>query len=204
LVTSIQKLVEFTNLWKWRRLRRPELKTRCFRSAAAIEEPALPHLDPTLFTQALLTGSILVLTAVAPVRGGLFFRNSDGRPPRRYPGAWTAEQIKMFGRLRLAIGGCLAITWLTFLVTASRAPVSRPFGFEASLLTIVLLLLTGGWLMLLVRSNWENSLLNKCRFRTGFVIVALGWIAVLAAIFATIGWTTAPHVHVVFPRGTIV
>jgi hypothetical protein len=158
----------------------------------------LRHPDLTPLMQALLMGSILVLTAVVLVRGGLFFRNQYGRLPYRYPSAWTAEQIKMFGRLRLAIGGCLAVTWLTFLFIAPRLPVSWPFGYEESLLTT-----TSGWLVLLVRLNWENSLLNKFRFRTSFVIVALWWIAVFAAIFATIEWTTTAHVHVVFPHGTI-
>ena len=86
-----------------------------------------------------------------------------------------------------------AITWLTLLLTAPRLPVSWPFGLAEALLTIGLLLLTNGWLVLLVRLNWENSLLSKCRFRTGFAIVALWWIAAFAAILATIGWATTPH-----------
>jgi preprotein translocase subunit SecY len=153
--------------------------------------------------QALLLGSILVLTSPVVVRFGLFFRNQYARLPYRYPTTWTAEQAKTFARLRLAIGGCLAIIWLTFLLTAPQLPVSWPFRLEEALLTIGLLLLTNGWLVLLVRLNWENSLLSQCRFRTGFTIVALWWIAAFAAILATIGWATMPHIHFVFPRGTI-
>jgi len=163
----------------------------------------LRQVDLTPLMAAFLMGSILALTAVVLVRCGLFFRNQYGRLPVRYPSAWTAEQITLFGRLRLSIGACLAITWLTFLSTAPRLPVNRPFGFDDSMLTIALLLLTGGWLILPVRLNWEDSLLAKCRFRTGFVIVALWWIAVFAAILATIGSMTTTHVHVVFPHGTI-
>ena len=62
---------------------------------------------------------------------------------------------------------------------------------------------TNGWLVLLVRLNWENSLLSKYRFRTGFAVVALWWMAVFAVILATIGWTTTAHLHLVFPYGTI-
>ena len=153
--------------------------------------------------QAVLLGSVLVLTAIVLVRLGLFFRNQYARLPHRYPAIWTAEQITTFERLRLAIGGCLAITWLTLLLTAPQLPVSWPFGFEEALLTIGLLLLTNGWLLLLVCLNWENSLLSKCRFRTGFTIVALWWIAIFAAIFAAMQWATTAHLHLVFPYGTI-
>jgi len=163
----------------------------------------LRHPDLTPLMQAVLLGSILLLTTVAFVRFGLFFRNRYACLPYRYPAAWTAEQITTFSGLRLAIGGCLIIIWFTFLLISSQLPVSWPFGFEEALLTIGLLLLTNGWLVLLVRLNWENSLLSKCRFRTGFAVVALWWIAVFTAIFATLGWATTVHVHLVFPHGTI-
>jgi hypothetical protein len=125
------------------------------------------------------------------------------RLPYRYPSTWTAEQTAAFWRLRLAIGGCLVITWLTLLLVAPQLPVSWPFGLEEALLTIGLLLLTNGWLVLLVRLNWENSVLSKFRFQTSFAIIALWWIAVFTAIFVTLGWATTVHVHFVFPNGTI-
>jgi hypothetical protein len=153
--------------------------------------------------QALLLGSVVLLTAAALFRFGLFFRNQHARLSYRYPTMWTAEQIKTFGWLRLSIGGCLAITWLTFLLAAPQLPVGWPFGLEEALLTIGLLLMTNGWLILLVRLNWENSVLSRCRFRTGFAIVALWWIAVFAAILATLCWTATAHVHFVIPNGTI-
>lgn len=161
------------------------------------------HPDLTPLMQIVLLGSVLLLTAAALFRFGLFFRNRHARLPYCYPTAWTAEEIKTFGLLRLSIGGCLAITWLTFLFMAPQLPVGWPFGFEQALLTIGMLLLTNGWLVLLVRLNWESSVLSKWRFRTGFTIVALWWIAVFTAIFATLGWATMVHVHLVFPNGTI-
>jgi hypothetical protein len=161
----------------------------------------LRHPDLTPLMQAVLLGSILVLTTVAFVRFGLFFRNRHACLPYRYPATWTAEQITTFGRLRLAIGGCLIIIWFTFLLTAPQLPVSWPFGFEEALLG--LLLLTNGWLVLLVRLNWENSLLSKYRFRTGFAVVTLWWMGVFALILTAIGWATTAHLHLVFPYGTI-
>jgi hypothetical protein len=163
----------------------------------------LRHPDLSPLMQIVLLGSVLVLTAIVLGRLVLFFCNQYARLPYRYPVAWTDEQIRLFGRLRLAIGGCLAITWFTLLHTAPRLPVSWPFGLEESLLTIALLLLTSGWLVLLIRLNWRNSLLSKCNFRTGFVILVLWWIAVFATIFATIEWAMTAHVHLVFPHGTI-
>jgi hypothetical protein len=135
-------------------------------------------------------------------RSSLYFRNQYAGLPYRYPITWTAEQIKIFGRLQLAIGGCLAVIWLTLLLAAPQ-PVSWPFGLEESFLTIELLLLTNGWLVLLVRLNWQISVLSKCHFRTAFVVIALYWIAVFAALFVTLSWATPPHVHFVIPHGTI-
>jgi hypothetical protein len=164
----------------------------------------LRYPDLAALIQVLLLGSAALLAAIVLFRFGLFFGTRYAGLGYRYPTTWTAEQAKAFGRLRLTIGGCLAITWLTFVLTAPQRPASWPFGFEEALLTIGLLLLTDGWLVLLVRLNWEHSLLSKCRFRIAFVIVALWWMGAFAAILATIGWATAPRIHLVFPHGTIV
>ena len=161
------------------------------------------HPDLTPLMQALLLGSIGILTAIALFRFGLFFLNQYVRRAYRYPRMWTVEQSKTFGRLRLAIGGCVGISWLTFLSAAPLLPVGWPFGLEEALLTIGLLLLTNGWLALLVRLDWQNSVLSKCRFRTGFAILALWWVAVFTALLTTLGWATTPHVHFVIPHGTI-
>jgi hypothetical protein len=163
----------------------------------------LRHPDLTPLMQVLLLGSIGILTATALFRFGLFFRNQYVGRPYRYPTLWTAGQATTFGWLRLAIGGCVGISWLTLQCAAPRLPVSWPFGFEEALLTIGLLLLTNGWLALLVRLDWEDSILSKCRFRTGFAIVALWWMAAFTALFATLGWVTTTHVHLVIPYGTV-
>jgi hypothetical protein len=153
--------------------------------------------------QVLLLGSVGTLTAIVLFRFGLFFLNQYVCRPYRYPSMWTAEQSKTFGHLRLAIGGCVGVSWLTFLSAAPLLPVGWPFGLEEALLTIGLLLLTNGWLALLVRLNWENSVLSKCRFQAGFAMVAVWWIAVFLALFATLGWATTRHIHFVVPLGTI-
>jgi hypothetical protein len=153
--------------------------------------------------QAVLLSAVVILTAIMLFRIVMFFRNQYAGVSYCYPSSWTNEQIKMFGRLRLSIGACLAVTWLTLLIAAPQLPVSWPFGFEQALLTTGLLLLTNGWLLLLVRLNWENSLLGKSHFRIGFAVVVLWWIAGLLAILATIGWAITTHIHFIFPHGTI-
>src|SRR5262249_31466088 len=159
-----------------------------------------PDLSPLL--QVVLSSSVAVLTAVVLFRFVLFFRNQYLGLSFRYPGAWTSEQIKLFEQLRLSIGGCLGITWVTLLIVAPRLPVSWPFGFEQGLLTTALLLLTNGWLLLLIRHNWENSFLGKYHFQISFAAVALCWLIFLAGTLATIGWAATPHTHLVFPQGT--
>jgi hypothetical protein len=160
-----------------------------------------PDLSPVM--QAVLVSLLAVFTAILVFRVVLFFRNQHAGLSYRYPGSWTDAQIKMFERLRLSIGGCLVIAWLTLLIAAPQLPVGWPFGFEEALLTTGLLLLSNAWLLLLIRCNWENSTLGKCRFQIGFAVVALWWIALLWGILATIGWAMTSHIHLVFPSGTI-
>jgi|ERR1700730_13085866 len=174
-------------------------------SGAAVprKRHSLRHPDLSPLMQAVLLSGIAILTAIMLFRVVLFFRNQYAGLSYCYPGSWTNAQIKVFGRLRLSIGACLGITWLTLLIAAPQLPVSWPFGLEQALLTTGLLLLTNGWLLLLVRLNWEKSLLGKYHFQIGFAVVVLWWIAGLSAILATIGWAITPHIHFIFPHGTI-
>ena len=174
-------------------------------SGAAVPQKrqSLRHPDLSPLMQAVLLSGIAILTAIMLFRVALFFRNQYAGVSYCYPSDWTNEQIKMFGRLRLSIGGCLGITWLTLLIAAPQLPVSWPFGLEQALLTTGLLLLTNDWLLLLVRLNWENSLLSKCRFQIGFAVVVLWWVAVLSGVLVAIGWAMTRHIHFVFPYGTI-
>ena len=159
-----------------------------------------PDLNP--LTQAVLLSLVAVLTAIVFFRVALLFLKQYAGTSHRYPNSWTIEQIKMFERLRMSIGACLNITWLTLLIAAPRMPVSWPFGLEQTLLTVGLLLLSNGWLLLLIPANWENSIFSKIRFDIGFAVVALWWITLLSGIFVTIGWATERHVHFFFPLGT--
>jgi hypothetical protein len=162
----------------------------------------LRHPDLSPLMQAVLVSSVAVLTAIVLFRFVLFFRNRFAGLAYRYPETWTSEQIRIFEWLRLSIGGCLGLTWITLLIAAPKLPVSWPFGFEQALLTTALLLLTNGWLLLLIRRNWENSLLGKYRFQISLAAVVLWWIALFVGILATIGWVSIPHAHLVLPLGT--
>ncbi len=159
-----------------------------------------PDLDP--LTQAILLGLVAILTAIALFRVVLLFHKQYAGASHRYPHRWTNEQIKTFEQLRFSIGGCLIITWLTLLIAAPQMPVSWPFGLEQALFTTGLLLLSNGWLSLLIPSNWQNSLISKFRFEFGFAIVAVWWIAMFLTILVTIKWATERHVHFFLLPGT--
>lgn len=152
-------------------------------------------------TQAALIGSVAILTAIVLLRVVVLFRRQYARVPHRYPGSWTDDQIKTFEHFRLSMGVSLAITWIILQMTASRMPDSWPFGLEQTLLTIGLLLLSNGWLLLLIPSNWEHSIFSKMRFAYSFAALALWWITLLSGILVTIGLATMRHVQILFLHG---
>jgi hypothetical protein len=80
--------------------------------------------------QAVLLSGIAILTAIMLFRVVVFFRNQYAGLSYCYPGSWTNAQIKVFGRLRLSIGACLGITWLTLLIAAPQLPAVAARSFE--------------------------------------------------------------------------
>jgi hypothetical protein len=68
---------------------------------------SLRHPDLTPLLQVLLLGSAVLLMAIMLFRFSLVFRNRYAGLVYRYPTTWTAEQTKVFRRLRLTIGACL-------------------------------------------------------------------------------------------------
>jgi hypothetical protein len=160
-----------------------------------------PNLSPLM--QAVLLSTVVILSALVLVRVVVLLRNQYAGLSYRYPGSWSTEQITAFERLRLSIGGCLTITWLAFLIATPQLSVSWPFGFEQALFTTALLLLTNAWLLLLMRCNWQNSILGRWRPPIGFAIVALWWAILLSAVLVSIGWATTNHIHLVFPSPTV-
>jgi hypothetical protein len=145
--------------------------------------PRLPDLS--YFAQAALAGALLVAISLALARAAVALYRRLIVVPHRYPGAWTNGDIRFFERVRISIGMALALTWVTFLVAGPAMPRSWPFGAIEALLTLVLLLLTNAWILLVIPREWGNTFVGKMRFGRAAVTILLWWTVMLgAALFA--------------------
>jgi len=162
----------------------------------------LRHPDLNLLTVAAVGGALLVLIFTALVHAALIFSRRSARRLHRYPSTWKVDQIKIFERLRIVIGLGLAMTWIALQVAMPRMPVAWPFGLEAALLTMALLLLTDAWLMLVRPTNWERSILTKLGFASTWLIIAVSWTVVLGGLLLTIERVSSTKVPFHFTIGT--
>jgi hypothetical protein len=71
------------------------------------------------------------------------------------------------------------------------------------ILTVGLLLLSNAWLVLLIPSNWENSIASKMSFGTTMGILVWWWTTLLGGLIVVIALAARP-VHFTFPMGTYV
>jgi hypothetical protein len=94
------------------------------------------------------------------------------------------------------------MTWIALQFAAPGMPETWPFGLEAALLTIALLLLTNAWLMLVRPTNWERSILTKLGFASTWLILAVSWTVVLGGLLLTIERVSSTKVQLHFPIGT--
>jgi len=122
----------------------------------------LPDLSPA--TQVGLRVCVAILVTMALIRVAVLFRRQHAQSPHRYPSSWTTEQVTVFERARVIIGVGLATTWAVLELASPRMPQSWPFGLAQMSLTVGLLLLTNAWLLLIVPSDWENTVVGKLNF----------------------------------------
>ena len=158
-----------------------------------------PDLDPT--TQAVLLSAVAILAGVILIRVTVLFRRQYSRVPHRYPDSWTNDQAKVFERFRMAIGAALILTWATLQMAAPRMPESWPFGLQETILTVGLLLLSNAWLLLLIPSNWENTILDKVGFATTIGVLAWWWTTLLGAVLLTIALAAMRPAAFTLPLG---
>ena len=159
------------------------------------------HPDLAPLTQAVLLTCMVILTGLVLFRVTVFFRRQFAGIPHRYPVSWTTDQANRFERFRMFIGVALVLTWAALQFAAPSMPVSWPFGLEETLEKIGLLLLTNAWLLLLIPTDWERTILGKLRFATTFGVLALWWIALLGAVLVTIVLATSRPVQLNLPMG---
>jgi hypothetical protein len=146
----------------------------------------LRNADLDLFTQAALLSSIAFVAAAILIRAATFFRRQYARVAHRYPDSWTRDQVSQFERLRRLIGIVILIAWATMQLTKSQMPDGWPFGLEQTIITIGLMLLGYAWLLLLIPSNWEHTLVDKIGFSSTMSLLVLWWAIFLGALLVTI------------------
>jgi hypothetical protein len=103
----------------------------------------------------------------------------------------------------MSIGVALGVTWAILELAAPWMPQSWPFGVAEMILTVGLLLLSNAWLVLLIPSNWENSIASKMSFGTTMGILVWWWTTLLGGLIVVIVIAARP-VHFTFPMGTYV
>jgi hypothetical protein len=86
-------------------------------------------------------------------------------------------------------------------MAAPRMPESWPFGLQETLLTVGLLLLSNAWLLLLIPSNWENTILDKVGFATTIGVLACWWTTLLGAVLLTIALAAMRPAAFTLPLG---
>ena len=158
-----------------------------------------PNLDLT--TQTILLSALVLLAGVALVRVTVFFRRQCARIPPGYPDTWTSDQTKVFEQVRTSIGVALVITWAILELAEPRMPQAWPFGFQETILTLGLLLLTNAWLLLLIPSNWGNTIIGRVSFGTTTGILVWWWGTLLGAVLVAIAIAARP-IQVALPFGT--
>ena len=143
-----------------------------------------PDLDP--LTQAALIGAVAVAVLALLVRTLVALHRQYAGVPHRYPDSWTDAHIRLFAQLRIAIGIALAATWVSLAAAAPHMPQSWPFGRTEMLLTLVVLLLSYAWIVLLTPRDWAQTVLGKLRFDRAIGVLVVWWVLLLGTALVTI------------------
>jgi hypothetical protein len=137
------------------------------------------YRDLDYSTQILLVTILATLLAIVAFRSAIFvYRNVVG-VPQRYPRAWTAEQCRLMNAFRLFIGLALSALWIALLIVAPQMPTSWPFGFLEAVSLAALLLLTNGWILLVLPRDWEHFGRQTKRFSLTITALLLWWALML-------------------------
>ena len=70
-------------------------------------------------------------------------------------------------------------------------PQSAPFGLTEVVLTIVLLLLTNAWVLLVIPLDWQHTFVGKMNFDRAICFILVWWTILLgASVFAIVQSST--------------
>jgi hypothetical protein len=134
--------------------------------------------DLDLPIQALAYGLLAVVLTAFSLRVVIFFRRDAAGIRPRYPSSWTTAQAKALERFRLLPGLALIPLWTGFLFLLPNVPTNWPFGFLA---LIALLLMSHGWVMLLVPRGWRSVGAFAPSFQLTITFLALWWVVMFTA-----------------------
>ena len=150
----------------------------------------LPDLSSS--SQAALVCVVAIALGLVLTRGMVALYRHQVGVPHQYPASWTSSQIRFFEHVRLSIGIALIAAWVGLLVSSPAMPHSSPFGLAEVVLTIVLLLLTNAWVLLVIRLDWQHTFVGKMNFDRAVCFILLWWTILLSAsVFAIVQATEA-------------
>jgi hypothetical protein len=152
------------------------------------------YKDLDYTTQILLVTILTILLAVVVVRAAIFlYRNFVG-VPQRYPRTWTPAQCRLMNGFRLFIGVALSALWIALLIATPQMPTSWPFGFLEVVSLAALLLLTNGWILLVLPRDWERFGQQTKRFSLATGALMLWWALMLSGTAWILAKASAPPV----------
>jgi hypothetical protein len=138
------------------------------------------YKDLDYSTQILFVTILVTLLTIVVLRSIIFvYRNAMG-VPQRYPRPWTAEQCRLMNAFRLFIGLALSALWIALLIVAPKMPTNWPFGLLEAVSLGALLLLTNGWILLVLPRDWEHlGRQTTKRFSLTITALLLWWALML-------------------------
>jgi hypothetical protein len=151
--------------------------------------------DLEISTQVLLIGLLLVLVGSMLLRVGAVLWRKRSQVPQLYPRSWTTAQCQLMDRFCLAVGVTLSALWLAQLASMPHMPTNWPFGLES----IVVLLLTNAWLILMLPRDWKLLGALTERFLVTLMTLAVWW----TLMFGGTAWLLAKALSAPPPQLTL-
>ena len=146
---------------------------------------------------------VAIALGLALTRGMIALYRHQVAVPHQYPASWTSSQIRFLEHVRLSIGIALIAAWVSLLVSAPAMPQSAPFGVTEVVLTIVLLLLTNAWALLVIPLDWQHTFVGRMNFDRAISFILMWWTVLLgASVFVIVQSATEAAEHPVYVIGT--
>jgi hypothetical protein len=161
----------------------------------------LPDLSSS--SQAALVCVVAIALGLALTRGMIALYRHQVAVPHQYPASWTSSQIRFLEHVRLSIGIALIAAWVCLLVSSPAMPQSAPFGLTEVVFTIVLLLLTNAWVLLVIPLDWQHTFVGRMNFDRAVCFILVWWSILLGgSVFVIVQSATEAAERPVYVFGT--